>query len=262
MRNIVRPSVLIPAMILCLALAGCGGSKVLKEPVQFTPSAALAAAADGRLEASVDWVIFRDGPGTWAKNADWDEYLLSVRNRSDSTLTITAVRVIDSLETPVAADDDRKRLIKASRQTTKRYKGQGVEVRAGMSGRALAVAGTAATVAAVGAGSAIVYGGAGLAAGVAGGLLIGPALAVGGIVKGANNSKVAKEIQARHTDLPLTIDVGKARGMDLFFALGPSPRRVEIDYSDVDGEHVLVVDTEAALAGLHLPETGGATAGE
>jgi hypothetical protein len=30
-----------------------------------------------------DRVAFRDGPGTWAKNADWDEYWVSIENMSN-----------------------------------------------------------------------------------------------------------------------------------------------------------------------------------
>jgi len=256
------PYPLITSLLLVLALTGCGGSKVLKEPVQFVPQAALTSTGDSRLDASLEWVIVRDGPGTWAKNADWDEYLISVRNRSDSTLTITSARIFDSLDTPIDADDNRKRLVKASRQTTKRYKGQGVKVKAGVSGAALAVAGTAATVAAAGVGSAVMFAGPTLAAGAAGALLIGPALAVGGIVKGTNNGKVAREITVRHTDLPLPIEAGEVRMLDLFFALGPSPRRVELTYTDTDGEHVLVIDTQDALLGLHIPGQAAATAAE
>ena len=262
MRTSNFPCPLIPTLILALALTGCGGSKVLKEPIQFVPQSALAGTGDSRLDASLEWVIVRDGPGTWAKNADWDEYLISVRNRSDSTLTITSARIVDSLDTAIDADDNRKRLVKESRKTTKRYKGQGVKVKAGVSGAALAVAGTAATVAAAGVGSAVMLTSSTVAAGAAGALLIGPALAVGGIVKGANNSKVAREIAARHTDLPLAIEAGDVRMLDLFFALGPSPQRVELTYADADGEHVLVIDTREALLGLHIPDQAAQAAAE
>ena len=32
--------------------------------------------------AALDWIIVRDGPGTWAKNVDWDEYLIRVHTKS------------------------------------------------------------------------------------------------------------------------------------------------------------------------------------
>ena len=58
------------------SLFGCGGTKVLKEsrPMQITQPLGLA--SDQQKKATLDWVIIRDEPGMWAKNADWDEYLL------------------------------------------------------------------------------------------------------------------------------------------------------------------------------------------
>jgi len=67
-----------------LALTACGGTKVLKEPDSFVATQPLVTASDQTLSVALDWVIVRDGPGTWAKNSDWDEYLLRVRNQSGS----------------------------------------------------------------------------------------------------------------------------------------------------------------------------------
>lgn len=262
MHTVTQTRTMAALLTACLLSAGCGGSKVLKEPVAFTPAGPLAVGTQPRLEARLEWVIVRDGPGTWAKNADWDEYLMSLHSRGDGVITITSARIVDSLGTEIPADDSRKRLVKASRETTKRYKSEGVKVKAGLSGITLVAAGTAATVTAVGAAPAVILASSSVAAGVAGALLVGPALAVGGVVKGVNNGKVAKQIEARHTDLPLEIGPGESRGLDLFFALAPSPRRIELTYTDADGEHVLVVDTQEALAGLHIGKQAEAAGAE
>ena len=66
----------------------------------------------------------------------------------------------------------------------------------------------------------------------------------------------------RYTDLPLAIGAGDVRMLDLFFALGPSPQRVELTYADADGEHVLVIDTREALLGLHIPDQAAQAAAE
>ena len=79
-------------------LSGCGGTKVLKEPQPIQTTQPLAAVSDQRVTATRDGVVVRDGPGTWAKNADWDEYLLRVTNRSDRPIQITSMTVIDSPE--------------------------------------------------------------------------------------------------------------------------------------------------------------------
>lgn len=241
----------ISGLALCLALAGCGGAKLLQEPVAFTPQAPLATSADAHLEVILHWVIVRDGPGTWARNADWDEYLVAVRNRSGGTVSITSASVYDSLGTRIRADDDRGRLVKASRATSRRYEGQGVVVKAGVSEKTLLTAATVAAGAAS-AGASTIYMSSAAAAGALAGLVLAPVLAVGGLVKSANQKKVADEIQRRHTDLPVEIATGDSREFDLFFALGPSPRYVELSYVDDAGEHVLRIDTRAALDGLHI----------
>jgi len=85
-----------------------------------------------------------------------------------------------------------------------------------------------------------------------GSLLLGPALAVGGIVRGVNNSKVNNEIELRQTLLPLEIPAGEKQGLTVFFPLAPSPNFVELIYVDATGEHRLIIDTSKALDGLHI----------
>jgi hypothetical protein len=245
--------------ISLVSLFGCGGTKVLKEsrPLQITQP--LGVASDQQKTATLDWVIVRDGPGTWAKNADWDEYLLRVSNRSDRPITVTRISVVDSLDMRIAPESGRKQLVKSSKNTVRRYKGSGIKVKAGRGAGTMLVAGAAVTTVGVGAVAAAGYGAAmtGTAAGAAGAaagglLLLGPALAVGGIVRGVNNSKVNKEIELRQTRLPVEIPAGEEVGFDVFFPLAPSPKRVELTYTDVAGESALVIDTSAALDGLHI----------
>jgi hypothetical protein len=67
-----------------------------------------------------------------------------------------------------------------------------------------------------------------------------------------NNSKVANEIEDRQTNLPLTLSADDATAMNFFFPLSPSPTRIEISYSDADGQHLLTINTAEVLDGLHL----------
>ena len=106
-------------------VAGCGGTKVLKEPQPIQTTQALATISDERVTATLDWVIVRDGPGTWAKNADWDEYLLRFNNQSDEPVIITQLIVVDSLDARTEAQFGRKQLVKGSKKTARRYKSQG-----------------------------------------------------------------------------------------------------------------------------------------
>jgi len=247
-------------VMYCLATAGCGGTKMLESPEEFVPGAPLAGTVDSHFAATLDWVIVRDGPGTWARSADWDEYVLTVHNRADEPLQVLSVRVVDSLGKVAAADDDRERLVEASRDTSQRYQGQGIEVKAGASSELLFAAGALGAlggVMAVEAGTTIaLYGGgsAMAAAGVLGVLVLAPALVVGSVVKSANEAEVAMEIRRRHTLLPAEVAAGETRTLTQFFPLAPAPQRIELAWVDQDGQHFISIDTAEALAGLHLVE--------
>ena len=114
-----------------------------------------------------------------------------------------------------------------------------------------------AAVTAAGAGAGAVLG-AGTLAGAAGGaavmgaVVLAPVLAVGSVVRGVNHSAVNTQIEQRQTLLPLDVPAGDEQMLDVFFPLAPSPRTVELAYSDATGEHVIVIDTSAALNGLHI----------
>jgi len=239
-------------LLLLLGLSACGGTKMLKEPEALVVPQALAAASDQNLSATLDWVIYRDGPGTWAKNVDWDEYLIRVHNSGDDSIQLTNIIVIDSLGASAEVGVSRKKLVKASKKTKKRYKGQGLEVKAGMSAGTLLAVGAVTAATAASAGAAVMYGSTALAAGALTGILLAPALAVGGIVRGVNNSKVNSQIESRQTLLPITLQKDEEKYLDIFFPLSPSPRQVQLTYADSQGEHTLVIDTHAALEGLHL----------
>ncbi len=244
-------------LLLLLALSGCGGTKVLKESEPLVVTQSLATASDQRLAATLDWVIVRDGPGTWAKNVDWDEYLIRVQNLSDDSIRVTNITVLDSVGTLVETRENRKQLVKGTKKTKRRYKGEGLKVKAGASTGALVVAGavtaavTAAAITSAGLGLAATGGGA--AAGVAtAGLILLPVLAVGSVFRVVNNSKVNKQIESRQTLLPVVLQEEEEKSLNIFFPLAPSPRQIEITYANSQGDHTLIIDTHVALDGLHL----------
>lgn len=254
-------------LLTVVSLTACGGGTKLIRPSQVSapaPQRVLAQADDGRLAARVDWVIVRNGAGAWARNADWDEYLLRLDNRSGQSVDITAIAVVDSLDTRMEAQSKRKALVRGSKATERRYRKSNLQVRAGMGGAGLVATGAAITVvgygAAVGSMAGSMLGAGGAAAGGAAAasalLLAGPAFAVAGVVRAVRNSQVDNQVQVRAAALPLTIPGKDGRELHVFFPLAPSPRSVEIAYNDGSGAHVLTVDTSEALAGLHLGEGG------
>ena len=246
------------AVAICFSLVGCGGTKLLKEPIPIDANSALATSQSERMVVDLDWVIVRDGPGSWARNADWDEYVLRVENISERPIEILEVAVFDSLGTRLDPRFDRKQLVKASKKTAKRYRSQGITVKAGAGAGTMLVTGTAITVVGVGGAQAAAISsimgssaGGGLAA-ASGLIILGPALAVGGIVRGVNNSKVNEQIEVRQSRLPLALPAGETLLVHVFFPIAPSPRQIEIAYADDSGKYMAVVDTANALEGLHL----------
>jgi hypothetical protein len=245
---------LTPILFISICLiTGCGGSKVLKEPEPLTVTKPLATASDQHLTANLDWVIVRDGPGGWAKNVDWDEYLMRVQNLSDQPIRITTVTVFDSLGSRIEIGGTRRELVDGTKEVTRRYKDEGLKVKAGAG--SFEIAGTVvagATGVAVGAAAAS-YGAATAAAvGVAAaGLVLIPVAAVGAI-RGMNNKEVNEQIESRQTLLPAVLPAAQEQRLDLFFPLAPSPRQIEMAYVDSLGEYTLVIDTRTVLDGLHL----------
>lgn len=242
-----------------IMLAGCGGAKLLKESQPQQTTRPLATATDNRVTGTLDWVIVRNGPGAWAKNADWDEYLLRIHNWSADPILITNITILDSLEDPIERRSNRRQLVKGSKDNASRYRDSGFTVKAGAGAGGLLVAGAAVTAVGMSAAYSAAYGAVwtgGVATGTAtaatGLLLLGPALAVGGIVRGLNNSRVDDEIQRRRTVLPITVSPGQEQPLDILFPIAPAPVQVNLSYVDDEGEHQLIFDTRAALAGLHL----------
>ena len=238
-------------LLILLGLTACGGTKVLKEPEPLVIAQALATSSDQSLSATLDWIIFRDGPGTWAKNADWDEYMVRVQNQGGGSLQLTNIIVVDSLGTPIEPRLNRKQLVKGARETKRRYKGEGLKVKAGLSGGVLVGAGVFAATTSSGLGAAAMAGG-GAAAGAAAVVVLVPVLAIGGIARGMNNSKVNSQIESRQTLLPIELQQGEEKVLHIFFPLSPSPQQIELTYLDSGEEHILIIDTRAALEGLHL----------
>ena len=242
-----------------VALSGCGGSKVLRKPEPLPVTQSLAAASDQRLAATLDWVIVRDGPGTWAKNVDWDEYLIRVQNLTDKPIRVTNITVFDSLGTRIDIGRNRGRLIEGTRRTKRRYKDDRLKVKAGVSAGLLMTTGGVSAAAAAAVGFAAVAGysnAASLSSALLTGTIVAPALVIGGFVRGLHDSKVDRRIGSRQTRLPVVLQEAQEKRLDIFFPLAPSPRQIELTYVDSQGHHILIIDTHTALDGLHLEQTG------
>ena len=254
-------------VVFVVLITGCVGTKLLDDPTLLPERNSLATVRDAVMAATLDWVIVRDGPGTWAKNADWDEYLLRLENRSTTNLRITEVYIEDSMGIKVFPGRDRKRLIAGSKQVAERYKDADIKIKAG-TGTAVMVAtvlGTTLVGASVvqlglayasfasllgistSVGAVVTTAGAGL-------VLVGPAMV---IRNRRNQRKVDARIQDVRSRLPFPVEAGMVKQAALFFPISPSPRHVVISYSRGESIQTLRLETRESLAGLHLGRASG-----
>lgn len=222
-----------------LALTGCGAMTTLRRtPLASEDFSRRVAASDARIEARVEAIVVRNGPGSWAHQASWDEYRIRVRNDSGAPIRVTGVAVRDMLGFSAAPQRELSDLRQATRRALLRYRDHGLTVAGGSN--------------------------AGASMPLPLGLLPPPALfaGVGGVMLGAgsyyavqalHDQAVNAQIQRRHTALPATIGNAQELGVTLFFPICASPASVELVYADARGEHRLDIETATALSGLHLP---------
>ncbi len=247
---------------LACMLCGCVTTKVLDEPTVAPEGNPLAAAQDAAMATTLDWVILRNGPGTWSKNADWDQYLLRIENQSKVALVLGEIFLEDSTGTKVYPELGRQALRTSSKQVAKRYKDVDVHVKPGT--------GTEAMVATV-IGTTVVGGYVVVAGGLISGLLstlglstsfgtafttAGAALLVAGPAIVIRNQRHRREVDARiqefRSDLPYSVAPGVVERVVIFFPITPSPRRLVLRYSQGGAVQTLELDTSKSLDGLHL----------
>ncbi len=248
---------ILAVLLVVFAGAGCGGAKILKESKPVERTDPLMIHANDDLTVVLVWIIVRDGPGTWAKNADWDEYHLIARNRTGEPVAINSITLVDRLGHESRPSSERDTLVDGTKATKRRYEDQEIEVQAGFGVVGLLAAGTVVTAGAlaiVGASvSAGPFGMAAVGAGIAVLAIAVPVVAILAIRRGYNNRRVQAAIEKRHTSLPTTLDAGADTRLALFYSLTPAPQRIIIDYTTGAGPARLELDTSELLRHLHLP---------
>ena len=90
-----RPMAAIAGSLLLLSalLVGCASSRVLKNPLPSAPDVGWAAAAPDGLALEVQQLIFRNTSGSWVRDANWDEYVLTIKNDSPNAVEILGVHL-------------------------------------------------------------------------------------------------------------------------------------------------------------------------
>jgi len=240
-------AVIVPVLsILC----GCVATKyqLAKKDTPPVQLLGIAFPPSAPLQATLASLITYGGPGSWKREALWDEYVVQVVNLGDRPLTIDSATLLDSKGTPYGPGSDPWALEKQSKELERQYRNNGEAfLRA--------------------AGPSVVIVGVGVAAGAAGGAsIVAPAVvgaAVAAIVLPVyyvsvlginhhNKKAVMTEFNRRRLALPLTLATGEARTGSFFFPMVRSPSSLALHAANES------VTATAALSlgflnALHLP---------
>jgi hypothetical protein len=196
-------------------------------------------------------LISYGGPGSWKREALWDEYVVTLENRGDRSLSIDSATLADSAGTQYAAGTDPWVLEKQSKTLEKQYKDHGE-----------------AFLRAAGPGVLVVGAGAAAASATAGGAaLVSPALAGAALatvvvlpvyyltivgINHHNKKAVMIEFKRRRLSLPLAIAPGETQTGSLFFPMVRAPSSLTLKWSNEDVSAVAELTLEF-LHSLHIP---------
>jgi hypothetical protein len=242
----------------CLALSqllgGCAiKSRVLPQPLpnQVADLRWTAASPQG-LTLELDQVIVRNSGGSWVRDANRDEYVLTVSNDSAVPVEIDRFDLYsDKLPGPGESSTSREQLEARSSATLRGLKDVGIVAGAG-------VASVGVVVAIVGTGGTMLTGAAAVAA-ATGVVVLMPVAMVGStvyVVKRRHRDRKDKVlIDHRLTERAYAVPVELAPGMpskqSAFFPITPAPSLLVLEYKAGGESRQLALDLPD-LAGLHL----------
>jgi len=235
------------AVILVFLFTGCVSNRY-KEATRGTPRAKLLNAAFGPapLEAVLTTLITYNGPGSWKRDACWDEYLVTLHNPGKEPLNVSSADLADFTGKVHAPGTEPWALEKLSKTIEQQYKDAGLAF----------MRYTAPGLLMTGVGAAVISN-AGVFSAAAGTafvatLVVVPAYYVGVLtINHYNKVAMEKEFSRRRLELPLILAPGETRMGSLFFPMLLNPRSLGLEWSisSARGECTLPLDF---LHGLHV----------
>jgi hypothetical protein len=241
---------MVAAVLFCQG--GCVATKY-KLAKKNTPPVQLLSVAfppSAPLQPTLAAVIIYGGPGSWKREALWDEYVLTLQNSGERAVTIDSMTLTESDGMQVAAGVDPWALEKQSKVLEKQYRASGLAfVRT--AGPAVLIVGAGAAAAA--ATTASVFVSAAAAGAALAGIVVLPVyyVSVWGI-NHHNKKAVMAEFTRRRLPLPLTLAPGETRTGSVFYPMVRDPRSLDLHWSSEagNGQAILLLDF---MHGLHVP---------
>jgi hypothetical protein len=243
-------AVVIAALLGCQC--GCVATKY-KLAKKDTPPVLLlniAFPSSPALQPTLATLISYRGPGSWKREALWDEYVVSVENRAERALIIDSATLADAAAMPYAAGADPWALEKQSKKLEKQYRDRGEGFMRAAGPGVLILGGGAAVGAAVG---GTVFISAGVAGAAVATVFVLPVYYVAVLGINHHNKKaVLKEFNRRRLPLPFTLAPGETRTGSLFFPMVRSPSSLALGWSNDTGSAMALLPLEF-LQALHVP---------
>jgi hypothetical protein len=250
-----RQSAFVMAIVSAVALGsqvGCVATKykLAKKsapPVQllniaFPPSPVL--------QPTLATLISYRGPGSWKREALWDEYVVTLENHADRALTIDSAALADAAGMPYAAGADPWVLEKQSKKLEKQYRDRG-EAFMRAAGPGVLIVGVGAATASAAASTVFIS--AGVAGAAVAAVFVLPVYYVSVLGINHHNKKaVMTEFNRRRLPLPLTLSPGEPRTGSLFFPMVRSPSSLTLGWSNDGGSAQAVLPLDF-LQALHVP---------
>jgi hypothetical protein len=251
-----RPAIVGGLLILSgLVLHGCASSRVLRTPLPPTQAdVGFSAAAPEGLTVEVHQLIFRNSGGSWVRDANWDEYVLMIKNDSQGAVEIQGINLYsDKLPAPVESSTSREQLDTRSNSTMRALKDVGIVAGVGV------VAPSALIVGAIGTSGGILSASSGAAALAIVGILAIPVGLIGGTTyvisrrhrDTEDKALIDRRLSERGYAVPLRIDPQTQVTKSAFFPITPAPTRLVVSYATLGGVRAIALELPA-LAGLHL----------
>jgi hypothetical protein len=244
---------LLATLLASLCLAGCVSATKYKMAGDDTPRAQLLQVdfPAAPLQATLTALIIYGGPGSWKREALWDEYVVALHNPATQPLVVSAVGLRDHTGVSRTPGADPWQLEEESKALCKEYDRQGLAFVKSAAPAVLTIGGIAAGSAALAAATSTST--------VTVTVMQGPLAVVTvptyflgrAIANHEDRDDIESEFRIRRLAFPLTLAPGQTRLGCLFFPMVPSPRSLSLHWScgPADGESVLPLDF---LHGLHV----------
>jgi hypothetical protein len=252
--------ILMQLLIVVIALfaTGCASS-----PIAFTPQKRYIAersavtpigaqVSDAALRVTLQSVIVPEGPGSWIHNADWDEYVVTLENRSTQTVRVVQASLIDPRGVYTSPERSMEALKAKSDLLRTEYESFGIAY-------TKHVGNQAAVIGAMAGPGLLATGGLGATA-----LAAAPIAAVAAPAyvywvyhsRKTDTEKTGAEFGRRIVPDPLMLAPGANLSGSLYFPTVPSPRALVVLYQLGGTERTLTLSLEEVLQGLHEELSG------